>query len=100
MSHTEYKYMLNRSIQTPLAEIEYSKNIVEATARWDSIEEVQEDLRILFKSQMENFKLHLNELKEADDYIRAMKALKIFEHLKTTPAWNLIKLEIAKLQSK
>lgn len=100
MERTEYKYVLERMIQAPLSDLEYSKNFVQATARWDSLEEVQEDLRVLFQSQMDNFKSHLSELKEADDYIRAMKALKVFEHLKTTPAWAIIKLEIAKLQNK
>lgn len=88
---------MKRAIQLPLDSQEFSKNILEVEVEADTPEEATQLIDSLFADQMNKFRNSMEELKQFD---KMQKALKILEHLKTTPAWSLIKLEMAKLQNK
>lgn len=79
----EYKYELNRLIQLPIDSVEFSKNLINVTAKWDNLKDVEKDLRDLFANQMADFKTQLEELKKADEYIKMLKAYEFVQYLQS-----------------
>lgn len=80
---TAYKYKLNRLLQLPLNSIQFSKNLIEVTAQWDTIDEVQNDLDTMFTKQMAQLKTSLEELKASEEIAQALKALEFVKYLQT-----------------
>ncbi len=89
---------INRLIQAPLNNVEFSKNLVEITVQAETLEQAEATLDKGFNNQMIRFKESIEELKSVEDYARLLKQAEFLKYLKTRPIYAQVQQEFVRYE--
>lgn len=89
---------INRLIQAPLNNVEFSKNLVEITVQAETLEQAEATLEKGFNNQMVRFKESIEELKSVEDYARLLKQAEFLKYLKTRPIYAQVQQEFVRYE--